>query len=205
MSVDKNVVIIDDNEVLANLIKKRINELNGFNCEYYFTNPILFLNSELHADIVLLDILMPQMNGLDAIELILKSNPKCSIIMNSIKNDTETIFDSLKKGAVGYIDKQTYNNNFDDVLYSVANGGAYMTPAISLKVIDSFKRVKSGFEVLTKRENEIANAILEGLSYNSISKKLYISIDSVRSHIRNIYKKLNINSKAQLFKISKNK
>jgi DNA-binding NarL/FixJ family response regulator len=144
---------------------------------------------------------MPEMNGLDAIDLILNKNPAVSIIINSIKDDTDTIFSALQKGAVGYIDKQSFNNNLLEVFKAVENGGAYMTPKIAKKVMEFFNRTDKKFEKLSDREIEIANAILEGLSYKIAADRFSISIDTVRTHIKNIYKKLNINSKSELFKI----
>ena len=123
--------------------------------------------------------------------------------MNTIKDDPDTIFSALKKGASGYIDKQSLNLNFEDILNTVANGGAYMTPLIARKVFDSFQQIKNNFEQLTKREMEITNSILKGLSYKMIASDLGISLDTVRFFVKNIYRKLKINSKGELFRIAK--
>jgi DNA-binding NarL/FixJ family response regulator len=149
--------------------------------------------------------MMPEMTGLDAIDKILAKLPNVSIIINSIKDDSETIFKALQKGAVGYIDKQSFDNSFIDVFKTVENGGAYMTPKIARKVMDFFSGKSKAMSTLSEREVEIANAILDGLSYKMIAEKLIISLDTVRSHIKNIYKKLSINSKSQLFNIFKKK
>lgn len=199
----KKVIILEDNTIIAELLLKQINNQEGYFCEKYYTNPVEFLNSGDSCDIILLDIMMPEMTGLEAIDKILAKLPNVSIIINSIKDDSETIFKALQKGAVGYIDKQSFDNSFIDVFKSVENGGAYMTPKIARKVMDFFSGKKKVLDNLTDRETEIANTILEGHSYKMIGDKFGISIDTVRAHIKNIYKKLSINSKSQLFNIFK--
>ena len=108
----KNVIIIEDDENLASLIKDHVNQIEGMSCELIFNNPVDYLNDPIEADIILLDIMMPEMNGLDAIEKILAIHPNTSIVINSIKDDTDTIFKAIQSGAVGYIDKQSFVMNF---------------------------------------------------------------------------------------------
>ena len=199
----KKVIIIEDNSIIAEMVQKQINNQEGYFSERYYLNPVEFLNANDSCDIILLDIMMPEMTGLEAIDKILAKLPSVSIIINSIKDDSETIFKALQKGAVGYIDKQSFDNSFVDVFKSVENGGAYMTPKIARKVMDFFSGKKKMPDNLTEREVEVANAILEGLSYKMIGDKFGISLDTVRAHVKNIYKKLSINSKSQLFNIFK--
>lgn len=196
------VTIIDDDFVLANLTRNRINKISGFSCEDFYIDPIEFLKSDTKPDIILLDILMPTMNGVEAIDLILKKHPETAIIMNTIKDDTESIFEALRKGALGYVDKQSHDESLADVLNTVAGGGAYMAPSIALKVFKAFQRPKANLESLSPREKDVAQSILDGLTYLKIAMKYGISIDTVRMNVRNIYRKLNINSKSQLFKLT---
>jgi DNA-binding NarL/FixJ family response regulator len=182
-------------------MKEQINQLEGYHCKYCFSNPINFFKISETPDIILLDIVMPEMNGIDAIDKILHKNPEVSIIINSIKDDSDTIFKALQKGAVGYIDKQSFDQNIGEVFSCIEKGGAYMTPRIARKVMDFFQVKKKIYKALSEREIDIVNAVLEGLSYKLIADKLYISIDTVRTHIKSIYKKLKINSKSELFKI----
>lgn len=205
MRTNKNFVcIIDDDLVLGNLIKNRINKIPGFECNDVFPDPIEFLDSNTRPDIILLDVLMPRLNGVEAIDLILKKYPETAIIMNTIKDDTESIFEALRKGALGYLDKQSHDDSLAEVLNSVAGGGAYMAPSIALKVFKAFQRPKANLESLSPREKDVAQAILDGLTYLKIAIKYGISIDTVRMNVRNIYRKLNINSKSQLFKLTNN-
>jgi DNA-binding NarL/FixJ family response regulator len=199
------VAVLEDDFLLAGLLKDRVNAIEGFTCRAVFANPLQFLAQHEPVDIILLDIMMPEMNGLDAIGPILKKYPDVSIIMNTIKDDPETIFEALQKGALGYVDKQSYDISLEDVLRTVAGGGAYMTPKIARKVCTSFQKKASSptFENLTPRENDVTLAILDGLSYKMIAARFGISIDTVRMNVKNVYRKLNINSKGELFKLSK--
>jgi DNA-binding NarL/FixJ family response regulator len=196
-----NVVVIEDDRVISELLKNKINESDDFLVVNTYENPVLFLNDKIKFDIILLDIVMPEMNGLDAIDPILTKYPDALIVMNTIKDDQETIFTALKRGALGFIDKQSFDVNFEEVLQIVANGGAYMTPSIARKVVTNFQEPSSSLEKLSPREKEIANGILKGLSYKLVAMECGISIDTVRIHIKNIYRKLKINSKSQLFNL----
>jgi DNA-binding NarL/FixJ family response regulator len=199
----KTVIIIEDNTIVAEILRRQINSSDDYLCEIYFTNPLDFLRSNENPDIVILDIMMPEMNGVDAIDIILKKYPQVSIIMNSEIDDSDTIYHIMQKGAVGFIDKQSFNDDIFKVLKSIENGGAYMTPKVAKKVMEFFSSPKKVLEPLSEREHEIANTILDGLSYKMIAEKMFISLDTVRSHIKNIYKKLNINSKTELFNVFK--
>jgi DNA-binding NarL/FixJ family response regulator len=199
----KTVIIIEDNTIVAEILRRQINSSGDYLCENYFTNPLEFLRSDENPDIVILDIMMPEMNGVDAIDKILKKCPRVSVVMNSEIDDSDTIYQIMQKGAVGFIDKQSFNNDIFKVLKSIENGGAYMTPKVAKKVMEFFSSPKKVLEPLSEREHEIANTILDGLSYKMIAEKMFISLDTVRSHIKNIYKKLNINSKTELFNVFK--
>jgi len=205
MEKRQEVVVLEDDSILAEVIRDRVNRIEGFECRHIFESPLQFLSSGLRADIVLLDVVMPGMNGLDAIEPILAANPETAIVMNTIRDDSETIFAALKRGALGYLDKQSFDISLEEVLHIVSSGGAYMTPKIARNVIDSFHQSHQDFEKLTQRERDVTHAILDGLSYKMIAEKLDISVDVVRAHIKAIYRKLNINSKGELFRLAKSR
>jgi DNA-binding NarL/FixJ family response regulator len=197
----KNIIIIEDDIHLARLMQESVNEIENMSCKQIFTNPLDFLNNPVEADIYLLDIVMPEMNGIEAIERILKLYPNASIVMNTIKDDSETIFKALQSGASGYIDKQSFEMNFKEVFESIENGGAYMTPKIARQVISFFNQPKNISEQLTEREKDVVNGILDGLSYKLIADRHSIAIDTVRMNVKRIYRNLEINSKSELFKM----
>ena len=183
------VVIIEDDVVLTHYLSSKINEIQNFEVLKTYLNPVLFLADNLQFDIILLDVMMPEMNGLDAIEPILLKYPDSLILMNTIKDDQETIFKALKKGALGFLDKQSFDINYEEVLNIIANGGAFMTPSIARKVIENFQSPTFTLESLSPREKEIADGILNGLSYKAVALAHGIAIDTVRIHIKNIYRK----------------
>jgi DNA-binding NarL/FixJ family response regulator len=197
----KNIIIIEDDIHLARLMQESVNEIENMSCKQIFTNPIDFLNNPVEADIYLLDVVMPEMNGIEAIDRILKLYPNASIVMNTIKDDSDTIFKALQLGASGYIDKQSFEMNFKEVFESIENGGAYMTPKIARQVISFFNQPKNISEQLTEREKDVVNGILDGLSYKLIAGRYSIAIDTVRMNVKRIYRKLEINSKSELFKM----
>ncbi len=196
------VIILEDDLNITDYLTAEINTSANYTVSKSYANPNLFLNDTYQEfNLLLLDIVMPELNGLDAIKPILNKYPDALIIMNTIMDDTETIFNALKFGVVGYIDKQFFNKNYIEVFDIVINGGAYMTPKIARKVVNNFKVHNLRLEKLTNREKEIAESIIDGLSYKLIANKYNISIDTVRIHIKSIYRKLKINSKGELFNI----
>lgn len=197
----KQIVIIEDDIHLAHLMQENINAIEHMSCTHVFINPVVFLETPIEADIYLLDIVMPEMNGLEAIERILQLYPNAIIVMNTIKDDSTTIFKALQLGALGYIDKQSFAMNFKEVFACIANGGAYMTPKIARQVIGFFNQTKKVTETLTDREKDIVNGILDGLSYKLIADRHDIAIDTVRMFIKKVYRKLSVNSKSELFKL----
>lgn len=200
----KKIVIIEDDIQITEYLVGKINSSSDYEVLSTYTNPLLFLNAEKQCfDILLLDIIMPELNGLDAIKPILDLYPGASIVINTIMDDSDNIFKALKLGVLGYIDKQFFDSSYSEVFDIVLKGGAYMTPRIARKVVNNFKIHNLRLEKLTVRENEIASAIIDGLSYKLIASKLNISIDTVRIHIKSIYRKLSINSKGELFSLTK--
>jgi DNA-binding NarL/FixJ family response regulator len=197
----KQIVIIEDDIHLAHLMQESINAIEHLRCTHVFMNPVVFLENPIEADIYLLDIVMPEMNGLEAIERILKLYPNATIVMNTIKDDAATIFKALQLGASGYIDKQSFEMNFKEVFSCIADGGAYMTPKIARHVIGFFNQPRKITETLTDREKDIVNGIVDGLSYKLIADRHNIAIDTVRMYIKKVYRKLSVNSKSELFKL----
>lgn len=149
-------------------------------------------------NIVLLDIVLPGISGIAGIKSIKEKWPETDIIMFSVMDDGESIFQSLCEGAVGYITKDLSMEDVKQALIDVSCGKGIMSPSIARKVAEHF-HVKTKFdESLSPREKDIVQGITEGLSYKLLAFKLGISIDTVRKHIKSVYKKLQINSKAQL-------
>ncbi len=201
----KQIIIIEDDIHLAHEMQENINSIENMHCRHVFINPIDYLENPIEADFFLLDIVMPEMSGLEMIERILKLYPKSVIIMNTIQDDSETIFKALQLGASGYIDKQSFETKFTEVFECIGNGGAYMTPKIARRVIEFFNNPRTIMQELTVREKDIVNGILDGLSYKMIASKHDLALDTVRMYVKKVYRKLSINSKSELFKLMRSR
>ena len=195
-----SVVVLECDIALAGLQLQSINAINGFSCTQLFTSMDEFLDAKINAEIVILDLGMPLMNGLTSLPLIQKKFPKVSIVINSTKDDIGTILEAISLGAVGYVDKSSFFETIDLVLKNVKLEGAYITPKIARRIFDYFQHSNSmtNTQTLTQREIQVAYLIKEGNSYKQVAEKCRISVDTVRMHIRNIYKKLQVKSKIQL-------
>lgn len=155
-------------------------------------------------EILLLDIQLPGISGIKGIPDIRKFLPDVNIIMLTTFEDSEKIFAALCAGACSYLTKQTSLVNIRQAVLTVSRGGSYMSPSIARKVVEHFlpKPKPKETAVLTQRQTEIVQGIVDGLSYKMIAARLDISIDTVRSHIMHIYRTLNINSKGELIRQS---
>jgi DNA-binding NarL/FixJ family response regulator len=195
-----NVVIIDSDISFSQRIKKQINNSINLSCDTTFFSLEEFLQTLVTpTDLIFIGIEKKDLFQYNYITFILNKYPNSKIIIHTSDYDLFMIEKSFELGVVGFIDKLNFNGNIQELLDTVSAYGVYISPAIAKVITDSFKRFK--IPNLTDREHEVVQGILEGYTYLQVAQKYFITIDTVRSHIKNIYKKLNINSKAQLFKI----
>lgn len=158
-------------------------------------------SSDQQIDIFLLDIGLPGVSGLEGIRPIKNLLPNADIIMLTAFDDSDRIFKALCAGAVSYITKSTDLPTIKDALLKVSRGGSYMSPSIARKVINHFAPIKkSESDNLTPRQEQIVQGLVDGLSYKLIADKYMISVETVRDHIKKIYKKLHVNSKAEVIR-----
>ena len=153
-------------------------------------------------DVLLLDINLLGMSGIDGIPLLKKDLPNMDIIMLTTFEDSDSIFNALCAGACSYLSKKTPLKKILEAVEVVYNGGSYMSPNIARKVVNSYAPKSKKGAQLSTRQMEIVQGIVDGKSYKIIAADLFISLDTVRSHIKNIYKALEINSKAELIRKS---
>ncbi|XZF15288.1 response regulator [Chitinophagaceae bacterium MMS25-I14] len=150
-------------------------------------------------DVILCDIGLPGMNGIEGIKKIKDKYAQVDIIMLTVFNNSDKIFKSICAGATGYALKDTPLPELKKAVLEIREGGSYMSPSIARKVIEHFAPVrKKEPELLTTKEKQIIQGLTEGLSYKLIADKLSVSVDTVRFHIKNIYRKLHVNSKAEV-------
>lgn len=159
-------------------------------------------NCKTTPEILLLDINLPGLSGLQGLPLIKKEIPDIDVMMLTTFDETDKIFEALSCGACSYMSKRISLKKILEAINIVKNGGSYMSPAIARKIANFYAPKKK--QQLTSRQMEIVEGIVSGKSYKMIAEDLFVSIDTVRSHIKNIYKTLEINCKAELIRKSYN-
>ena len=193
----KRVLIVEDDAEIRNSFSLIVNSSQKFmvvnaygSCEEAIDN----VNRD-KPEIVLMDIELPGMNGIQATKYIKDKNPHIDIVMVTVYEDSELVFEALKAGASGYITKSANYLELLTALEEIMKGGAPMSSRIARMVIDNFHVNPNS--PLTKRETEILQLISEGKTYTQISEELFISKETAKTHIKNIYSKLQVNSKSE--------
>ena len=197
------VAIFEDNRSLREGLAAMIGGTPGFECVGAFPNCNNLLKniSQAKPDVILMDIEMPGINGIEAVALIKEELPEIKILMETIFDDDEKIFNSICAGAEGYILKHTTPSEIMEAITEIHEGGSPMTPSIANRVLKMVKQrpepgIKESFDLST-REKEILTCLVKGMSYKMIADTCFISIETVNVHIRNIYKKLHVHSKSE--------
>lgn len=152
--------------------------------------------------ILLLDINLPGVSGVDGLPSIKNACPELDIIMLTTFEETDIIFKALSNGACSYVSKRVSLDKISEAVSTVSEGGSYMSPTIARKIANHYMPKKQSKRLLTERQMDVVNGIVSGKSYKMIAADLFVSIDTVRSHIKNIYKVLEINSKGELIRKS---
>ncbi|TDU40183.1 LuxR family two component transcriptional regulator [Gelidibacter sediminis] len=205
---DIRLAIIEDDALVQESLCSFFEVLNHTECLLVASSIETFLKDfkdlKVPPDIILLDINLLGMSGIEGIPLLKNELPKTDIIMLTTFDDSDSIFNALCAGACSYLSKKTSLKKIQEAVEIVFDGGSYMSPSIARKIANHFapKSVKN--QILTPRQQEIVAGIVDGKSYKMIAEDLFVSLDTVRSHIKNIYKTLEINSKAELIKKSYN-
>ncbi|WP_297335894.1 response regulator transcription factor [Algoriphagus sp.] len=151
-------------------------------------------------DVVLMDIDMPGVNGLEGLKIIRQLDEQIKVLMLTVFDDHQNIFEALKSGANGYILKKTPPAKLLEYILEASTGGAPMTSSVAAQVLKMFSQIQPAVENdynLTDREKEVLQWLVNGYSYKMIASEMFIAIDTVRSHIKKIYEKLHVNSKSE--------
>lgn len=201
-----SVAIIEDIADIRESLKEFINLQSDMDCSVASESVEDFLAVNIGdsgVDVLLLDIDLPGISGINGMEFIKEKYPEIDIIMVTIYEDHEKIFSALKAGAAGYLLKTTPFPKLKEAITDIHSGGAPMEPIIARKVIEYFNRPSKSKEEkseLTTKENQIVNYLVDGFTYKKTAETLNNSIETIRHHVKNIYKKLHINSRAELMK-----
>jgi DNA-binding NarL/FixJ family response regulator len=192
------VAIVEDTHEYRNFLQMLINGTDGFTCIGSFANAedALAEIPALQPDIVLMDIGLPRMSGADCAEKLKAIYPRTQIMMLTIFQDSDKIFQALKSGATGYLLKKTPPAQLVEAICNLRDGGAPMSSQIARKVVEAFQPDPL-LHTLTTREKEILSYLAKGFSYKEIAEKIFISVGTVNKHIYNIYEKLHVKSSTE--------
>ncbi len=208
------IAIVDDNSFLISAIKEKLSFFDDVRVKHTALNGselLTKLEDDHNLDVILMDIEMPVLNGIETTQMVKQKYPQLKIIMLTAFDNDENIFNAIKAGADGYLLKEINPEELYNGLTETLNGGAAMNPSIALKTLKLLrnpinvtnKKDKEGIS-LSKREVEVLEQLSKGLSYTVIADNLFLSPSTVRKHIENIYKKLQVHSKIEAVQKAKN-
>ncbi len=198
------VIIVEDNNTIREGLKLLIDGTDGYKCvaNYSICEDLLSEVKTLEVDVILMDIDLPGISGIEGMKRLKEISPDYTILILTIYDENELIFEALCAGASGYLVKKTPPAKLLEAIKEANEGGAPMTSNIARKVVDFFQKTqpiqkKEESILLTKREKEVLTGLVDGSSYKAIADLLNISLDTVRFHFRNIYKKLHVHSQSE--------
>ncbi|MBL7972331.1 MAG: response regulator transcription factor [Prolixibacteraceae bacterium] len=196
------VLIYEDNPQLREGLTMLIDGSDGFSvvASYKNCNNIIAELKAWNPDVILMDIDMPGINGLEGLRQVREVNQDIKILMLTVFDDNKNVFEALKNGANGYLLKKTPPAKLLEYIGDVASGGAPMTSSIASQVLKMFAEMpqQTNNEYnLSEREKQVLQLLVNGYSYKMIAGEMFIAIDTVRSHIKKIYEKLQVNSKSE--------
>lgn len=200
MEKEIQVAIIEDDNEIRQLMTLIIDGSPGYVCKHSYSSCEMALGplKKSPPNVVLMDIDLPGISGIEGVKLLKENMPEIDCLMLTVQDDDDSIFNSLCVGATGYLLKETAPTDILKAIKEVYNGGAPMSASIARRIISSFKPEKE--TVLSVREAEILRHLCDGENYKVIAEKLHISGHTVRSHFKNIYKKLHVSTRAEAVK-----
>jgi DNA-binding NarL/FixJ family response regulator len=190
------VVIVEDDEIIRSGLTALIDGREGFSVAgaYGAAEHAIASISPPIPDIVLMDIELPGISGIEGIRRLRKKYPAMEALVLTVHDDDDLVFEALCSGAVGYLTKNTPPERILEALRETRSGGAPMSTSIARRVVRSFQ--KSQDSPLTRRETEILGLVARGKSFSTIATQLFIDRETVRTHLKNVYRKLEVHSKA---------
>ena len=196
------VSIVEDNDKLRGTLARLLDRSDGIRCLSQYANAEDALKElpQVRPNVVLMDINLPGMNGVDCVRQLKALAPEIQVMMLTVYEDTENIFNALTAGASGYMLKRTSSKELLEAIREVHRGGSPMTMHIARKVVQSFQKTAATAqpaENLSPREQEVLDFLSQGLLYKEISEKLGISYETVHTYIRRIYEKLQVRTRTE--------
>ncbi|WP_338357292.1 response regulator transcription factor [Yeosuana marina] len=198
-------VIVDDNSFLIAAVKEKLSFFEDIDLKFTAANGselISKLNDNHNIDFILMDIEMPVLNGIETTEIVKRKYPHIKIIMLTVFDNDEHIFNAIKAGADGYLLKEINANDLHEGILETLNGGAAMTPSIAMKTLKLLRnpvdfKNQEDYITLSEREIQVLEQLSKGLSYSLIAENLFLSTGTIRKHIENIYRKLQVHNKLE--------
>jgi DNA-binding NarL/FixJ family response regulator len=196
------VSIVEDNEQLRTTLARVISRSEGFRCLSHYGDAESALEGlpKDSPEVVLMDINLPGMNGVECVRRLKQAAPNTQVVMLTVYEDTDNIFNALTAGAAGYLLKRTKSVELLEAIREVHRGGSPMTTHIARKVTQSFQRAgpsSQPTENLSEREQEVLDCLSQGFLYKEIAEKLGISYETVHTYIRRIYEKLQVRTRTE--------
>jgi DNA-binding NarL/FixJ family response regulator len=195
-----NVVVFEDNPTLRDSLALLLQSTDGIELKAVFPDASRLESRIEHTmpDVVLMDIQMPGISGIEAVQQIKERFPQVQVMMQTVFDADDKVFASLCAGASGYILKNTEPARIIQAIKEVAGGGTFFTPSIARKVLQTFQQqTKAEYIQLTVREKQVLQLLVDGLSYKMIAAQLDISFGTAHTHVKNIYEKLHVNSASE--------
>ena len=206
------IVIVDDNVFLQKAVAEKLSFFEDLTLKFTALNGVDLLDKlakNKNIDLILMDIEMPECNGIEATKLVKDKYPQIKIIMLTVFDNDENIFNAIKAGADGYLLKEVNPKELHQGIHETMNGGAAMNPSIALKTLKllrnpvEFNTNEQEEIKLSTREIEVLEQLSKGLNYNVIAENLFLSPSTVRKHIENIYTKLQVHNKLEAIQKAK--
>ena len=196
------ISIVEDDEWIRENLATQIRQTQGFACAGCYRNGEEAIANITKAipDVVLMDINLPRMSGIECVRKLKTMIPSTHVLMLTVYEDSDKIFDSLLAGASGYLLKRTPQAEILEAIRDVSNGNSPMTGHIARKVVQYFNQrgnAQKEIEKLSRREREVLDHLAQGMPYKEITDVLTVSIDTVRMHIKGIYGKLHVHSRGE--------
>ena len=209
------IAVIDDNNFLIKSVKDKLSFFDEITIAFTANNGLECLEKLAEnrmIDLILMDIEMPKLNGIETTDLVKQKYPQIKIIVLTVFDDDENIFNAIQAGADGYLLKDTDPKALYDAIMQTREGGAVMTPSIALKTLNLLRspleeKIENEEDTvtLTNREIDVLEQLATGLPYTSIAENLIVSPSTVRRHIENIYHKLQVHSKTEAIALARKK
>jgi DNA-binding NarL/FixJ family response regulator len=196
------VSIVEDNDKLRGTLARVIARADGFSCvsQHGSAEDALKELPSVKPSVVLMDINLPGINGVECVRQLKKILPQSNVMMLTVYEDTENIFNALAAGASGYMLKRTPGAELLEAIREVQRGGSPMTTHIARKVVQSFQRAAGTVDptaTLSEREQQVLDLLSQGLIYKEIAEKIGISYETVHTYVRRIYEKLQVRTRTE--------